>query len=86
MRPVRTYSPVAFAASVGLGGLLFIGLMMMAWTSDTPEVGLSTTLKLEISVAALVLGGGLVGWGFRYRAASIEEAQEREMVRRNLRR
>ncbi|MBV1857609.1 MAG: hypothetical protein KUG77_04295 [Nannocystaceae bacterium] len=85
MRPVRTYSPVVFAVSVGLGGLFFIALMMVAWTSDTAEVGLDTMFKLEISLAALILGGGLAGWGFRYRARAIEEAEEREMVRRNLR-
>lgn len=85
MRPVKTYSPIVFAASVGLGGLLFVGLMIVAWTSDTAEVGLATRLKLMISLAAFVLGGGLAGWGFRYRAEAIQEAKEREMVRRNLR-
>jgi hypothetical protein len=49
------------------------------------EVGLGTRFELMISLAALVLGRGLAGWGFRYRADAIQEAKEREMVRRNLR-
>lgn len=85
MRPIKTYSPVVFAASTGLGAVAFIGLMMVAWTSDTAEVGLAMSAKLQISLAALVLGGGLAGWGFRYRANAIQEADEREMVRRSLR-
>lgn len=84
MQPVKTYSPIVFAISVGLGVVAFIGLMAVAWTSDTAEVGLDTMFKLELTLAALVLGGGLVGWGFRYRAKAIQEAEEREMVRRSL--
>lgn len=84
MEPLRTYSPLVFGLSIGLGAVLFAILMAIAWTSDTAEVGLDTTFKLELSAAAVLLGGGLVGWGLRYRARAIVEAEEREMVRRSL--
>ena len=85
MEPVRTYSPIVFSVAIGLGVALFVGLMAVAWTSDTAEVEFDTVFKLELSLAALVLGGGLSGWAFRYRSRAIEEAEERELVRRSLR-
>lgn len=85
MKPVKTYSPVVFGGAVGLGLLAFVGLLLVAWTSDTAEVGLSVMSKLTLSLSAIVLGGGLVGWGVHYRARATEEAELRAMVQRNLR-
>lgn len=58
--------------------------MIVAWASDSAEVGLATEFKLKLSAVAFVLGGGLAAWGFRYRSNAIAEAQAREMVRRSL--
>lgn len=85
MKSLNTYSPVVFGLAAGLGVVIFVGLMLVAWTSDTAEVGLDTMFKLELTAAALFLGGGLIGWALRYRARAQEEAELAAMVRRNLR-
>lgn len=85
MQPVKMYSPTVFRGAVGLGALVLVGLLALAWLSGSPEVGLSLSLKLRLSAAALFLGGGLIGWGLRYRAQAEAEERLREVVRQNMR-
>ena len=85
MQPVKMYYPTVFRGAVGLGVLVLIGLLSVAWLSGSPEVGLSLSLKLRLSAAALILGGGLIGWGMRYRSQAEAEERLREVVRQNMR-
>lgn len=85
MQPVKMYSPTVFRVAIGLGAMVLLGLLAVAWLSGSPEVGLSLSLKLRLSAAAVLLGGGLIGWGMRYRAQAEAEERLREVVRQNMR-
>lgn len=66
------------------GALVFVALLGIAWGSDTPEVALGWELKLELSAAAAVLGGGLWMFAGRYREGALAEARMREAAMRSL--
>jgi hypothetical protein len=80
----RFYSPLVFNILRAAGALLFFGLLWIAWTSDTQEVGLDWTFKLELTLAAFVLGGGLFGYALKYRSGAEEEALLAQMVMADL--
>lgn len=69
---------------MGTGAVLFVVLMVIAWTTGNDDVGLAPTFRLQLTAAAFVLGGGLMLWATKYRKEAQAEAELREMVRRNL--
>ena len=68
MKQVSLYSTTVYRGALGLGAVLLCGLLLIAWTSDTGEVGLDWKFKLQLTAAALILGGGLIGWAIRVQA------------------
>jgi hypothetical protein len=64
--------------------VLLVGLTLIAWTSDTSEVGIAWRSKLMLTAAALVLGGGLLSYARRYKRNAEAEATMAETVRRHL--
>ena len=83
MKPID-YSPTLNRVLSWAGIGLFIVLLIIAWTSDTDEVGLGMRFKLQLTTAAFVLGGGLWAFARRSRLRAETEAREAEVVRRSL--
>lgn len=86
MKPPKPidYSPTVHRVLSWVGIALFVVLIVVAWTSDTSEVVLAWRLKLELTAAAFVLGGGLWAFARRSRLRAEAEAREAELVRRHL--
>jgi hypothetical protein len=84
MQPIKTFSPVAYWTMYAGGIAVFVGLLLVAWTSDTAEVGFGMQMKLQLSAAAVLLGGGLWFYARKYKRDAEIEARTRESVRRNL--
>jgi len=67
-----------------VGAVLFVGLIAIALTTDTAEVGLDWKFKLQLVAAAFVLGGGLIAYARKIKRNAETEQRLAETVRRNL--
>ena len=84
MQSASSYSPTIYKGMCISAGIIFCGLMIIAWGSDTIGVGLGMRMKIEITGAAVFLGGGLYGAAQRYEAEAESEARVADLVRRKL--